>query len=424
MEKLMSVVGIFVMLLGAYAFSTDRKAINRRIVIGGLLLQFGLAVLILKTTPGEVVFQWLGDSFSNVLKFSEEGSGFLFGSFPEPEEAKGYPPVDVVARTVAFKVLPTIIFFSALMSILYHMGIVQIVVRAMAMVMQKTLGTSGAETLAAASNVFVGQTEAPLVIRPYLLKMTKSELMSMMVGGFATIAGGVLVVYVTKMRINAGHLITASVISAPAALLLAKILVPETETPETAGDSIPDIPKTTSNVIEAATNGASDGLKLALNVGAMLIAFTALIALVNAIFVWAGENMFYLTGSIGKGWSLGACLGYLFCPFAFLMGIAPEECLKAGELLGLKMAANEFIAYDQLAKWMAEPEPVLSERTKTILTYALAGFANFASIGIQIGGIGGLVPERRKELAQLGFKAMIGGTLACFMTACIAGILL
>jgi CNT family concentrative nucleoside transporter len=427
MEKLMSVIGIFAMLGFAWAWSTDRRAINMRIVVGGLLLQFVLALLILKTGPGEFLFQWLGDSFTNILKFSEEGSDFVFNSYPDPDnaqEAESYPPIDVVARTLAFRVLPTIIFFSALMSVLYHVGIIQVIVRAMATVMQKTLKTSGAETLAAASNVFIGQTEAPLVIRPYLLKMTKSELMSMMVGGFATIAGGVLVVYVTQMKINAGHLMTASVISAPAALLLAKILVPETETPETSGDSIPDIPKTSSNVIEAATIGASDGLKLALNVGAMLIAFTALIALVNGIFVWAGETLFELTGSIGQGWSLGAVLGYLFYPFAFLLGIQPDECLQAGELLGLKMAANEYIAFDKLGKWMANPDKQLSERTYIILTYALAGFANFASIGIQIGGIGGLVPERRKDLAMLGFKAMIGGTLACFMTACIAGVLI
>lgn len=424
MEKFMSFVGILVMLGIAWAWSSHRRSISLRIVVGGLLLQFVLALLILKTAPGNYLFTWLGDTFKHILDYSEKGSNFVFGSYANKDEVATYPPFDVVSRTLAFRVLPTIIFFSALMSVLYHIGLVQIVVRGMAFLMQKTLRTSGAETLATAANVFVGQTEAPLVIRPYLLKMTKSELMAMMVGGFATIAGGVLVVYVTQMNINAGHLITASVISAPAALLLAKMLEPETETPESAGDSIPDIPRTSTNVVEAATAGASDGLKLALNVGAMLIAFTALIALVDGLFVWVGESLFYMTGSIGKGWSLGGLLGYVFYPFAFLMGIASDECLKAGELLGLKMAANEYIAYDRLSKWMADPKTALSERTFTILTYALAGFSNFASIGIQIGGIGGLVPERRQDLAKLGFKAMIGGTLACFMTACIAGLLI
>ena len=423
----MSFIGIIVMLGIAWAWSTNRKAINLRIVIGGLLLQFVLALLILKTQPGEDLFQWLGDSFKNILEFSHKGSDFVFNSYPDPdvaEEAADYPPVTLVSRTLAFRVLPTIIFFSALMSILYHLGIVQIVVRTMAYVMQKTLRTSGAETLAAASNVFVGQTEAPLVIRPYLLKMTQSELMSMMVGGMATIAGGVLVIYVTQMNIDAGHLMTASVISAPAALLLAKILVPETETPESSGESIPDIPGTSSNAIEAAAIGASDGLKLALNVGAMLIAFIALVALVDALFAWVGGCLFYLTGSIGQGWSLGMLLGYLFYPFALLMGIESSECFRAGELLGLKMVTNEFVAYMKMNEWMATPGKELSERTHMILTYALAGFANFSSIGIQIGGIGGLVPERRQNLAKLGFKAMIGGTLACFMTACIAGMLI
>ncbi|NQV27626.1 MAG: NupC/NupG family nucleoside CNT transporter, partial [Rhodopirellula sp.] len=298
-----------------------------------------------------------------------------------------------------------------------YLGVVQIVVRAIAKVMQWTLRTSGAETLSAASNIFVGQTEAPLVIKPYLAKMTESELMALMVGGFATIAGGVLAVYV-GMGIDAGHLMTASVISAPAALLIAKIMVPEVDTPETAGGSIPDIQPPGTNVVEAATLGATDGLKLALNVAAMLIAFTALVAALDAIIVWTG-------GMLHQTWSLGALLGYLFSPFAWAMGIPKSDILHAGELLGLKMVANEFIAYSQMSKWQAADSAVqLTERTQIILTYALAGFANFASVGIQIGGIGGLVPERQQDLSRIAVKAMLGGTLACFMTACIAGILL
>jgi CNT family concentrative nucleoside transporter len=283
--------------------------------------------------------------------------------------------------------------------------------------MQKTLGTSGAESLSAAANIFVGQTEAPLLIKPYIQKMTKSEIMAVMVGGFATIAGGVMAAYI-GMGIDAGHLLTASVISAPAALVMAKIIVPETETPVTAGVVIHDVPKSGVNVFEAATIGASDGLHLALNVGAMLIAFTALIAMADAIVIEISTLM-------GHRQTLGNLLGYVFAPLAWVMGVPAEDCLKVGELLGIRAATNEFIAYEQMAKWMKPDSGVaLAERSRVILTYALCGFANFASIGIQIGGIGSMVPERREDIARLGLKAMIGGMLACFMTACIAGMLI
>lgn len=416
MERVVSFGGLFVMMGLAWAMSTNRKKINFRIVAGGLALQFGMALLVLKTEPGHNFFWWLGDMFKNMQAFTDEGSKLVFGVNTGPGETD-YPPHDTLIRTITFGILPTIIFFSSVMSVLYYLGIVQIVVRAIARVMQWTLGTSGAETLSAASNIFVGQTEAPLVIKPYLLKMTKSELMALMVGGFATIAGGVLAVYV-GMGINAGHLMTASVISAPAALLIAKIMVPEVETPETAGGAIPEIKQTGSNVVEAATLGATDGLKLALNVAAMLIAFTALVAALDALIVWVGELC-------RQEWSLGMFLGYIFSPFAWAMGIPRSDVLHAGELLGLKMVANEFVAYSQLTSWQKPDSAIqLTERTQIILTYALAGFANFASVGIQIGGIGSLVPERQKDLARIAVKAMLGGTLACFMTACIAGILL
>jgi concentrative nucleoside transporter, CNT family len=348
--------------------------------------------------------------------FTDEGSDLVFGLNTGEAETE-YPPRNTLLRTITFGILPTIIFFSSVMSVLYYLGIVQVVVRAIAKVMQCTLGTSGAETLSAASNIFVGQTEAPLVIKPYLMKMTESELMALMVGGFATIAGGVLAVYV-GMGINAGHLMTASVISAPAALLIAKIMVPEVETPETAGGAIPEIKRTGTNVVEAATLGATDGLKLALNVAAMLIAFTALVAALDAVIIWVGDVL-------RQEWSLGMFLGYIFSPLAWAMGIPRADVFHAGELLGLKMVANEFVAYSRLTDWQ-KPQSVvqLTERTQIILTYALAGFANFASVGIQIGGIGSLVPERQKDLARIAVKAMLGGTLACFMTACIAGILL
>jgi len=416
MERVVSFGGLFVMMGLAWAMSTNRKKINFRIVAGGLVLQFGMALLVLKTDPGLALFQWLGDLFKNMQTFTDEGSKLVFGVNPMPDDI-GFPPHETLLRTITFGILPTIIFFSSVMSVLYYLGIVQVVVRAIAKVMQRTLGTSGAETLSAASNIFVGQTEAPLVIKPYLPKMTESELMALMVGGFATIAGGVLAVYV-GMGIHAGHLMTASVISAPAALLIAKIMVPEVEVPETAGGVIPEIKRTGTNVVEAATLGATDGLKLALNVAAMLIAFTALVAALDALIVWVGELL-------RQEWSLGMFLGYIFSPLAWAMGIPRTDIFHAGELLGLKMVANEFVAYSQLTEWQKPESSVqLTERTQIILTYALAGFANFASVGIQIGGIGSLVPERQKDLARIAVKAMLGGTLACFMTACIAGILL
>ena len=416
MERVVSFGGLFVMMGLAWAMSTNRKKINFRIVAGGLVLQFGMALLVLKTDPGLALFQWLGDLFKNMQTFTDEGSKLVFGVNPMPDDI-GFPPHETLLRTITFGILPTIIFFSSVRSVLYYLGIVQVVVRAIAKVMQRTLGTSGAETLSAASNIFVGQTEAPLVIKPYLPKMTESELMALMVGGFATIAGGVLAVYV-GMGIHAGHLMTASVISAPAALLIAKIMVPEVEVPETAGGVIPEIKRTGTNVVEAATLGATDGLKLALNVAAMLIAFTALVAALDALIVWVGELL-------RQEWSLGMFLGYIFSPLAWAMGIPRTDIFHAGELLGLKMVANEFVAYSQLTEWQKPESAVqLTERTQIILTYALAGFANFASVGIQIGGIGSLVPERQKDLARIAVKAMLGGTLACFMTACIAGILL
>ncbi len=415
MERVISFCGLFVMLGIAFGMSSARRQINLRIVIGGLLLQFALALLILKTSTGHEVFQWLGAKFRAMQDFTEAGTGMMFG-VPQSDG----PPDQSLIRTLAFGVLPTIIFFSALMSVLYHLGLIQIVVRGLARLMQFSLGTSGAETLAAASNVFVGQTEAPLVIKPYLKNMTESELMALMVGGFSTIAGGVLAVYVS-FGVDAAHLMTASVISAPAALVIAKILTPETGTPQTAGQSIPDIPPASHNLVEAATQGTTDGLKLALNVAAMLIAFTALVAMTDAIIGWCGEQYAWLTRKPDTAWSLSAVLGYLFAPFAWCLGIPRQDLFAAGQLLGLKTVTNEFLAYQQMT---GADAPELSERSRVILTYALCGFANFASIGIQIGGIGALAPERRTDLARISVKAMIGGTLACFMTACIAGVLL
>ena len=411
MERLISLFGLLVMIALAFAMSADRRKVDRRLVAAGVGLQFLLALLVLKTGPGQVLFGYIGAFFTALLNYVDAGSSFVFG------EAFG-------EHFFAFKVLPTIIFFSALMGVLYHLGLVQYAVAAFAWIMQRTLRTSGAESLAAAANIFVGQTEAPLVVRPYVASMTRSELMALMVGGFATIAGGVLAAFV-GLGIDAGHLVAASVISAPAALLVAKIMQPEVEESKTLGKISVEVERTATNVVEAAANSTLDGLRLALNVAAMLIAALGLIALVDGVLGLLGQGVGYIIGMEGMEWSLSAALGYLFAPFAWLMGIEAKDCLLAGELLGKKMVANEFVSYVQLSQWIQPGSGVeLSQRSVVILTYALCGFANFSSIGIQIGGIGGIAPERRRDLARLGFRAMLGGSLACFMTACVAGILL
>ncbi len=406
MERYISALGLFVMIGLAWLMSTHRRRVNWRLVAMGLLLQFSFAWLTLRTETGRLTFDALGQLFSHVLDFVDAGASFVFG-----KDFRNY--------YFAFRVLPTIIFFSSLMSVLYYLGVMQRIVKMMSWVMQHTMHTSGAESLSAAANIFVGQTEAPLVIRPYVKRMTNSELMTIMVGGFATIAGGVMAAYV-GMGIDAGHLMTASIISAPAGLLIAKVLQPEVDQPDTLGRVASELPQTSSNVIEAAADGASEGLKLALNVAAMLIAFLGLIALLD-----------WCLGSIGsfyfaQKWSLSKLLGYSFSPLAWLMGVPRQDCIAVGELLGIRMVANEFIAYEKLAEWIKHPPAsgALTERSRVLLTYALCGFANFGSIGIQIGGIGSLAPERRSDLARLGLRAMLGGTLACFMTACVAGVLL
>ena len=411
MERLISLLGLVLMVALAFAMSACRRKVNLRLVGAGVGLQFFLALLVLKTAPGQALFGHMGAFFTALLNYVDAGSGFVFGE-------------DFGEHFFAFKVLPTIIFFSALTAVLYYLGLLQLVVAAFAWVMQRTLRTSGAESLAAAANIFLGQTEAPLVVRPYVATMTRSELMALMVGGFATIAGAVLAAFV-GMGIDAAHLLAASVISAPAALMVAKVMQPEVEVPRTLGKVSIAVERNATNVVEAAANGTLDGLRLALNVGAMLIAALGLIALLDGCLGLLGRGVGYLLGVEGMEWSLSAALGYLFAPFAWLMGIEAADCLAAGELLGKKMVANEFVSYLQLSQWMEPGSKVdLSPRSVAILTYALCGFSNFSSIGIQIGGIGGMAPERRGDLARLGFRAMLGGTLACFMTACVAGILL
>lgn len=441
--QLMCVVGLFVFIAMAWLSSEHRRLFPWRIVIGGLSLQFALAVLVLKTAMGQRLFRGIGYGFERVMDSVASGSGFLFKAGDN----------GTLLQTFAFGVLPTVIFFSALMSILYHIGLMQKVVGGLAWVMRISLGTSGAETLAASANVFVGHTEAPLVVRPYLATMTRSELCALMVGGFATVTGGLLGVY-AGMGVDISHLLTASVISAPAALLISKVMVPETEpdkenrqvpaggpapavaTAETATAEKPGIAPSNSdsaeavvtlqseNLIGAAVTGASDGLKLALNVGAMLIAFLALIALVDTLIESATWAIGAMVGRRFEPVTLGQILGVVCAPLAWLMGIPWGESLEAGRLIGLKTVANEFIAYAELGQISASETPTLSPRTVAVLTYALAGFSNFGAIGIQVGGIGGLEPSRRAELAQLGLRAMFGGLLACCMTGAIAGLLL
>jgi CNT family concentrative nucleoside transporter len=414
MQRLVSVLGILVFIGLAWLMSSHKRRINPRIVGGGLLLQFAFAAVILQTKSGSAAFDAIDFAFNRLLDSVSAGSSFVFGeSFSE--------------HFFAFKVLPTIIFFSAFMSIFYYYGVMQFIVGLFARLMQVTLGTSGAETLSAAANIFVGQTEAPLVIRPYIPSMTISELNAIMIGGFATMAGGVLAAYV-DMGISAKHLLSASVMAAPAGLMIAKILQPEVDLPKTLGQVKIDVKDPSANVLEAVANGAVGGLQLALNVGAMLIVFLALIALANLIVGWLGAQFGYASGEgdqLQYLWSIEGALGWLFRPVAWLIGIEWNDCSRAGELLGLKMAANEFVAYARLAEW-ANPDSTveLGERTRQIMTYALCGFANFGSIGIQLGGIGGMAPERRGDLARLGLRAMLGGTLVALINACVANIMM
>lgn len=427
MERLICLVGLAVFIAIAWLVSSDRRRFPLRVVLGGLGLQVALAFAVLRTDIGQRVFGGIGDAFTLVLDSVNAGSGFLFSSAVD----SGFG--DSIVATFAFGVLPTVIFFSSLMSILYHIRIMHWVVWAMAWVMRFTLRTSGPETLAAAANVFVGQTEAPLVVRPYIATMTRSELNAMMTGGFATVTGGLLGAY-AGMGIDIAHLITASVISAPAALLIAKVMQPETTEPvvpkpitaheRDADANVAAADERHVNVIAAAVAGASDGLKLALNVAAMLIAFLALLNLIDVLLALGCESAGWVDAGGQPILSLGVILGYACWPIAWLLGIPAGECAEAGRLIGLKTVANEFIAYQSLGEMMRSETPPISPRTATILTYALAGFSNFGAIGIQVGGIGGLEPSRKTDLAELGLRAMFGGLLACCMTGAVAGLLL
>ena len=405
MNQFTGIIGIVVLLAIAYAMSDNREKINYRTVAWGLALQIMFGVLILKTPIGRPIFSFVDKMISKLIGFADKGSEFVFGS---QVNNIGFHPA---FESIAFRLLPTIIFFSALISILYHYGIIQFVIKYISRLMQKTMRTSGAETLSVSANIFVGQTEAPLMIRPFVNKMTRSELAAVMIGGFATAAGGVLAIY-AKWLDNipgiAGHLMSASLMSAPAALVIAKIIYPETDKTNSNPVQL-ESDKTSVNVMDALGNGTIIGLKLAVNVGAMLISFISIIALVN-----------YFLGIFGL--TIESILGIIFQPLAWAMGIPWNESSIVGSLMGKKIVFTEFVAFSDLKLLIANNQ--ISERAAIITSYALCGFANFGSIGIQLGGIGGIAPKRRKDIAQLIFKAMIGGALASWLTATLAGILI
>ncbi len=441
MDIIRGIIGIVSLLGLAFVFSNSKKNINWKLVGIGIGIQFILAIFILKAdvlaafwSPlgwPMILFQKVASFFVVVLNYTTEGASFIFGRLghgPEHEDSLGV--------FFAFQVLPTIVFFASLTAILYHYGILQFIVRLVSKGMQKLLGTSGAETLSVVSNIFVGQTEAPLVVEPFIKKMTKSELFVVMTGGMATIAGGVMAAYVAMLgtpfaeangleiqvaqQLFAERLLGASLMAAPAALVIAKILFPEDSEPVTKGDVSMKVEKTDANGIDAAASGAGTGLQLALNVGAMLLAFIALLAMFNGILGW-GSDITGITGLLGESLTIEMMLGWLFAPIAWLIGVPWSDAVNMGSLLGTKIVLNEFVAYLKLAEGVSAA--TLSPKTIAMATFALCGFANFSSIAIQIGGIGGLAPSRKSELAKFGIKAVFAGTLANLMTATFAGML-
>jgi len=431
MDILRGLLGMIVMLGACYLLSANRKNIDWKLVLSGLGIQFVLAILMLKVPGVKVAFEYIASFFVAILKYTEAGSRFMFGNIIDDMNTFGY--------IFAFQVLPTIVFFSAFSAILYYLGILQKIIYGFAWVMSKTMRLSGAESLAAAANVFIGQTEAPLVVKPYLENMTRSEILCLMTGGMATIAGGVFAAYVgylggsdpVQQQLFATHLLTASIISAPAAIMVAKMLYPE-DTPEKINTDLNiSKDKIGSNLLDAISKGTSDGLKLAVNVGVMLLVFTALVNMANEILMstvgsWTGLNEYVTTATENRfeGFSFTYILGVIFAPVAWVLGVPAQDTLLIGQLLGQKTMINEFVAYADMGAMRLNPNIDLHPKSILIATYALCGFANFASIGIQIGGIGALAPNQRRALSELGIKALIGGTIACFLTAAIAGMLI
>jgi concentrative nucleoside transporter, CNT family len=423
-SRVQPVAGLALILALAYCLSSARRAIDYRNVAWGLGLQFVFALIVLKTELGQKVFKAVGDVITKVLGFSVEGSKFVFGPLGEPTVWRQIvttvlgPDGAPWANIFAFMVLPTIIFIAALFAMLYYFGIMQVIVRLFAVIMHRVMRASGAESLNVAASIFMGQTEAPLTIRPFLPRMTESELMTVMTAGMAHISGGVMAAYIL-FGVEAQHLLTAVIMTAPGTLMMAKLFVPETGEPETMGTVKLVVEKTDVNVIDAIGRGTGEGLHLALNVGAMLISFLALVALLNAGLGLIGEGVQRVAG-VGAGLSLQLILGWVFAPIAWALGVPWQDATTIGNLLGTRMVLNEFVAYSQLGPLKATLDP----KSFTIATFALCGFANFSSIGIQIGGIGALAPERRHDLARLGLRAMLAGTFANFLTATIAGMLL
>jgi concentrative nucleoside transporter, CNT family len=404
MGRFTGVLGMITILGLAYLFSTHRKAIRLKTVAWGLGLQLALGLFVLRVKSGEALFQALGSGAKKLLDFSYAGSNFVFGDLGSDHSSLGL--------IFAFQVLPTIIFIAAFFAVLYHLGVMQLIIRAAAWVMTVIMGASGAESLNVAASIFMGQTEAPLTIRPFLPKLTKSELMTVMTSGMAHISGGMMAAYIRVGGADAKHLLTAVIMTAPGTLLMAKMLVPETEKPLTAGHvQMPQTEKE-SNVLGAIARGTVDGLHLALNVAAMLITFLALLALLNAMMGWVHLHISWFP------WSLQQVFGWIFAPVAWLIGVPWHDAAAIGNLLGTRMVLNEFVAFAQLGTMKASLDP----RTFTIATFALCGFANFSSIGIQIGGIGALAPEQRQQLAKFGVRAMLAGTMANLMSASIVGI--
>jgi CNT family concentrative nucleoside transporter len=406
MGRFTGLLGLVVIMGLAWAMSRHRSQIKLRIVLWGVGLQFAFAVLVLKTGFGQV-FQVVSTAVTAMLGYSEAGASFVFGD----TLGKSSGSMGVV---FAFQVLPIILFIAAFFSVLYYLGVMQVVVKAFAVVMQKIMGASGAESLNVAASIFMGQTEAPLTIRPYLAGLTESELFTIMVSGMAHVSGAVMAAYVMFAHVEIRHLLTAVIMTAPATIMLAKIMQPEVDVPETAGRVDSSLKQESVNVIDAAARGCSDGLHLALNIAAMLIGFLSLIALMNGIFLWAHGMIGWFPASMQQ------LFGWVFAPVAWLMGVAWNDCAPIGQLLGERMVTNEFIAFIDLGKIRTQLDP----HSFAIATYALCGFANFSSIAMQVGGIGALVPSRKSDLARLGMRAMMCGTMANFMSACIAGILL
>jgi len=442
MDIIHGIIGMLGLIFIAWLFSNNKRNVNWNLVSRGLALQLGLGIFIIKGAQmGEffaplewprLLFSFISSLFVQLLDFTTQGSRFIFGDLALSPGMEGS-----MGSFFAFQVLPTIVFFASITTILYHYGVLQVIVEYMAKGMRKLMGVSGAESLSVTGNIFVGQTESPLLIKPFIEGMTRSELLAVMTGGMATIAGGIMAVYIQMLgdtyavvnevsieyarQLFAEQLLGASIMAAPGALLVAKIFYPEDSTPETMGDINAKVEKADQNGIEAATSGASEGLKLALNVGAMLLAFIAIIALINSVLMWFGDAT-YLTSIIpAENFNLETLLGWIFAPIALLIGIPMDDVLATGGLMGIKIVSTEFIAYLGLLELIQQQ--VIEPKTIAMATFALCGFANFASIAIQIGGIGGLAPGRKAELAEFGIKAVIAGSIVNLMNAAIAGML-